>query len=271
VVELRLAKLPSRSIGFAVDLVLQVAVLAVALYLVTSFGPVVDQTLAGVIVFVVVLAVLVGYPVAMETLTRGRTFGKLVLGLRVVGDDGSPERFRHALVRGLMGFVELYLLPFVAIICSLLSPEGKRVGDYLAGTIVVRERAPSAGATLPGLMPELAPWAATLDLTRLPDDLMLQVRQYVSRASGLAPAARRQIAAQLAGGLARYVPAQRPGWMTDELFCQTVLAERRRRATATAPVTGPATAPVTDTGRQAARPTPSAAPVTGDRPLAPPS
>ena len=47
-----------------------------------------------------VLAI-VGYPVIFETATRGRTLGKMALGLRVVSDDGGPERFRQALFRAL--------------------------------------------------------------------------------------------------------------------------------------------------------------------------
>ena len=49
------------------------------------------------------MLVFLGYPVAMETLTRGRTLGKMALGLRVVRDDGGPITFRQALVRGLVG------------------------------------------------------------------------------------------------------------------------------------------------------------------------
>ena len=268
VVELRLAKLPSRSLGFALDFMLQIAMLVAALFLVTAFGSAIDATLAQVVVFVTVLAVLVGYPVLMEWLTHGRTLGKLALGMRVVRDDGGPERFRHALVRGLMGFVELYLFGFIAIITSLLSPEGKRVGDYLAGTIVVRERAPVAAAVLPGMLPGLAPWAATLDLSRLPDPLAMQVRQFVARSPGLTANARRHLAAQLAAELAGYVPAQRPDWMTDELFCQTVLAERRRRASMPSHVPlPPAPRPAPD--RLPAASPPPAAPEASD--LAPPS
>jgi uncharacterized RDD family membrane protein YckC len=244
VVELRLAKLPSRSVAFAVDLLLQVAALIGLTVLAGAVGGYVDQTMATVVVFVVVLAVLVGYPVACETLTRGRTVGKLAFGLRVVRDDGGAERFRHALARGLMGFVELYLFCPIAIICSLVSPEGKRVGDYLAGTVVVRERAPSAGAPLPTVPPGLETWAAALDLRHVPDELLLRVRQFVVRAPGLAPRPREQLAAQLAAQLATVVPVPRPGWMSDELFCQVVLAERRRRGLPAVPAEAPPRATV---------------------------
>ena len=97
-----------------------------------------------VVIFVSSVAIIVGYPATMETLTRGRTVGKLALGLGSVRSDGGAIRFRHALVRALAAVVEMYMCSgAIAVITSLLSPEGKRVGDYMAGTIVVRERAPT--------------------------------------------------------------------------------------------------------------------------------
>ena len=52
-----------------------------------------------------VVLVFAGYPILMEWLTRGRTLGKIWLGLRVVRDDGGPIGFRQALVRGLAGLL----------------------------------------------------------------------------------------------------------------------------------------------------------------------
>ena len=101
-----------------------------------------SATQSGLAIVVLVL-VIVGYPVAFETFTRGRSLGKLALGLRVVRDDGGAARFRQALVRGLFEVVEIWMLAGVpAIVCSLLNSRGKRIGDLAAGTVVVRERTP---------------------------------------------------------------------------------------------------------------------------------
>ena len=67
----------------------------------------------------------------------------MALGLRVVRDDGGPIRFRHALVRGLVGVVEIWLtVGAVALVVSLASSQGKRLGDFLAG----HRRRPRTGA-----------------------------------------------------------------------------------------------------------------------------
>ena len=58
---------------------------------------------SGTVSILLVVAVTVGVPTVVETLTRGRTLGKLALGLRVVRDDGGPITARHALTRALVG------------------------------------------------------------------------------------------------------------------------------------------------------------------------
>src|ERR1700744_932041 len=123
-VELRVARIGSRGPGALLDFSLQVIlgiVLAVALRPVLSS---VDSALQAALILVCYVVLILGYPVAMETLTGGRTVGKLAMGLRVVRDDGGPIRFRHAFVRGLLAaVVELpgISLGLVAVVCSLFS------------------------------------------------------------------------------------------------------------------------------------------------------
>ena len=177
------------------------------------------------------VAVLIVYPVTFETLLRGRTPGKAAMGLRVVRDDGGPVGFRQSLVRGLAGaFLERPgVTLFVAgVVSSLLNPQGKRIGDLLAGTVVLRERVPVKGGTVAEMPPQLEGWAAGLDLTPLEDGLALSVRQFVSRSDQLTPAARDQLGGQLVRAVTDAVgpaPAGTPGWAV----LAAVLAERRRR------------------------------------------
>jgi uncharacterized RDD family membrane protein YckC len=240
VVDLRLAKLPSRAIAFLIDLVLQVGALVALTFLLGATSGLADDVLAVVFVFVGTIAIIVGYPVAMETLTRGRTVGKLAMGLRVVRDDGGAIRFRHALARGLMAVVEIYLcFGAIAVITSLLSPEGKRVGDYLAGTVVVRERAPTSPTAQWWLPPSLQPWAASLDLTRLQPATALSARQFLVRAASLNDGARDALGRAIADDMLRQVSPPPPPGVGPEIFLNAVLAERSRRATiAGAPASG---------------------------------
>ena len=229
--EMRLAKVPSRALAISMDWALLAAIgipLAIALQPVLSAA---DPALQATLALLGFIGLFVGVPVLVETLSRGRSLGKLVLGLRVVRDDGGPVRFRHALTRGLAGiFVDFLLtLGAGAIICSLLNERGKRVGDILAGTVVVRERAPAKTEPLPVVPSHLVSWAAGLELSRLPADLGLAVRNYLSRYTQLAPTVRDQMGDQLAAEVARYVTPAPPPGTPPWAYLAAVLAERGRR------------------------------------------
>jgi uncharacterized RDD family membrane protein YckC len=234
VLDLRVAKLASRALAMVLDVVIQFTLLLGALFVMTLTVPADDGALALTLFLVFLVLVMVGYPVLFETLSRGRSLGKMALGLRVVRVDGGPIRFRHALTRGLAGFVvdfwTLGLFGAVAVIVSLCSSDGRRVGDFLAGTLVVRERVPeSAGYPAIGMPPGLEGWASQLDLTRLPDDLALASRQFLARFTELRPEASHALgwglAQQVGNALGAAVPPGVPPWA----FLAAVLAERRNR------------------------------------------
>lgn len=228
--DIRTASFVSRSLAICIDLLVQFAALF-ALVLGLSVGSLaLDETLLTALVLVAVVGVTVGYPVAMETLTRGRTLGKMALGLRVVRDDGGPVRLRHAMVRGLVGFGEFYLTSgSAALIASLLSERGKRLGDQLAGTMVVRERLPVISAPMRPVPPGLVGWARLLDLARVSDALALEIRTFLARASLLSPDVRHQRSHALAASVASCVTPPPPPGLPAEVYLAVVLAERRDR------------------------------------------
>ena len=140
-VELPVATTMVRAASVLIDITVSVVLLVVV---VLGTGLLVAQAsdaVAQAMNLVAVVAVLVGLPATLETLTRGRTLGKLALGLRVVRDDGGPITSRHAITRALVGFVEIWLLIGIpALVASILNPRSKRLGDMAAGTYVVTER-----------------------------------------------------------------------------------------------------------------------------------
>jgi uncharacterized RDD family membrane protein YckC len=239
--DVRVARIGSRGVALLLDVAIQAAILLIVLPLVliglAATVPFNDAALTRAAMLVCVVLVLVGYPVAFETAWRGRTPGKLALGLRVVRDDGGPIRFRHALTRSLVaaavewpGLV-LPLFTWLASLATMLAhPQGKRLGDLAAGTIVIHERTPAAWGWVPGMPPALAGWATTLDLTALDDDLALAVRHFLARGHSLAEPERGRLGRALAGEVAAATtpppPPGFPGWA----YLAAVLAERHRRA-----------------------------------------
>lgn len=229
VLDLRPASFATRALAWALDaLVLLLA--AVALFVATAaVADSLDDAAVSALALVVFVGLLVGVPVTVETLTRGRSLGKLAAGLRVVRDDGGPVRVRQALVRALLSYPEIWLSAgSVALITSLSNPRGKRLGDLLAGTYVIRDRAPVPVPPVP-MPPELAGWAAGTDLGRVPDRLAQACRAFLGRAPRLHPQSRTQLGMQLAGQLSRYVAPSPPGAVDPERYLAAVLAERRRR------------------------------------------
>ena len=197
----------------------------------TRIGPQAGQAL--LVASVVLITVVV--PTTVETLSRGRSLGKLAAGIRIVRDDGGPVRFRQALVRALVGVGELWLaLGSVALLTSMLNDRGKRVGDVLAGTYAVRVRGAAHALPPLGMPPRLAGWAHAADMRRLPDGLALSARQFLGRAGSLHPASRVALGRRLAAEVSAYVAPLPPPGTHPEAFLAAVLAERRDREYAAA-------------------------------------
>ncbi|WP_369235897.1 RDD family protein [Streptomyces sp. R21] len=229
--ELRPAKLPSRALAVLLDLVVAMLVyIAVTIALVASTAALDEaaQTAVSIASFILVL---VGGPIAVETLSHGRSLGKLAFGLRVVRDDGGPIRFRHALVRGAVGVVEILMtFGIVACIASLVSARGRRLGDVFAGTLVVRERVPVGHMPfIPPPPPWLAGQFSGLDLSAVPDGLWLAVRQYLTRMQQLDPQVGAAMAERLANDLAAHTGAPAPQGVPPAAYLAAVVQERQSR------------------------------------------
>jgi uncharacterized RDD family membrane protein YckC len=238
-VDVRVARIGSRTFARLVDLIVQIVlglVFVLVAFIVVTFTGSLDGATVGVIVVVSVVVTFITYPVVMETFTGGRTVGKIVMGLRVVRDDGGPIRFRHALTRTMVGFAAEFpgLMPpltwFTSVITMMSNADAKRLGDIAAGTIVIHDRTAQTWGWVPAMPPHLEPWAAVLDLTGLSDDLALAVRNYLSRNRGLREPARTRLGVELTAEVAACVSPPPPGGTPGWAYLAAVLAERHRRA-----------------------------------------
>lgn len=236
VLDVPCARFPSRLVALLIDMLVQVtAGLAVALIIIAT-GAHLDAASGAAVTLTAAVLIIVGYPATFETLTRGRSLGKMALGLRVVSDDGGPERFRQALVRALASVVEIWSLTGApALICSLVSARGKRLGDLFAGTFVIQERLPrrqSLPAVLAVIPPPLLGWARALELSGLQDSTAEQAGSYLRRFYELTPAARDEFGYRIAAAVAAQVTPPPPPGTPPAAFLAAVLAVRRERETA---------------------------------------
>lgn len=190
----------------------------------------VNEALARAILVAVFVGWFVGVPTLVETLTRGLSLGRLATGIRIVRDDGGPVSFRHALTRALMSILEVWLsIGLIAVTVALLSPRGKRLGDYLAGTYPLRTRGGTKSLPPVGMPLSLVEWASTADMRRLPDGLALTARLFLGRTTYLRPDSRARLGNMIASEMATLVAPAPPAGTHPETFIAAVIATRRDR------------------------------------------
>ena len=213
-----------------IDLVITVIVFVIAVFVIVTAALQTDAALMWAAFIVLNIVVFLVFPASLETLTGGKTIGKLACGLRTVRDDAGSITFQHAFVRALIGFVEIYAFTGVpAFFSALISSRGKRLGDYAAGTYVVRDRV-RLRLPPPTLMPpQLAPWARTADISSLPTGLALAVRQFLGRLPAIDPHSRQVLGTRLADQVAEYVAPPPPAGTPPEVYLAAVVASRRER------------------------------------------
>ncbi len=167
-----------------------------------------------------------GYFFFFEAFRQGQTPGKRFAGIRVVADTGHPARVGPALIRGLLRMLDLFP-PVLLLDAALmvLHPRAKRLGDMVAGTIVVRDR-PEAVRPAPTTPEETAEAGAP----ELPEDEFRLLREFTQRAATLNPEARQRLATRLEARFAERYPARPPDALQflAELY-QAELTRRRGR------------------------------------------
>jgi|1186.fasta_scaffold448893_1 uncharacterized RDD family membrane protein YckC len=220
--ELPLAGLGSRFIGLLLDTLIQTTAITIAIVAFLVAG----SELGAVIVSSAGVLAIVGYYVLFEVAGGGRTPGKRAAGVRVVMDAGGPVGLRASLIRNIIRLLEGFATLYVpAVVSVLASRNNQRLGDHAAGTLVIRDRRPAAPAPY---VASPRQDAGALDATGVSEDELAIVSSYLARREGLAPQARRALAAELAGRLRPRVAGARAD-QTDEQFLEQLFAAKAGR------------------------------------------
>ena len=230
--DLRTASFAVRMVSAAIDGALQLAILigGVVALAWTAARADLDEGLIAAAVLVMSVTAYVGYPVLSELLLRGRSVGRLVMGTRVVRDDGGPAHLRQSLIRAVMAMLEIWSTAgTLALTSSVIDRRSRRIGDLLAGTMVIQERMRTIKPRRPAVPVDLQQWAGSADVGRLQVTLMADIRSFLPRTEQTNPESRRLLSRDLVQRTLPHVaPAPPPG--TDpEAFLAAVIAERSRR------------------------------------------
>jgi uncharacterized RDD family membrane protein YckC len=246
--EYTVAGLGSRFMAHAVDVLLLLVVFVVlsilSIFLGSALG---DGKLALLIWLLVSFLLFVLYFPILEGLWNGQTLGKRLMRIRVLGDRGEPVTVTQVAIRNLIRLVDfLPLLYGVGIVTLFIQGGSKRLGDFAAGTVVVRDRerirlkdlvrAAGPVAVAPELTPPASIWADRQPagsmvpgravaavapasrfqaetayeaaVRRMPPALHRFVVAYAGRRQQLAEPRRQQFADQLIAPLSELLPAE---------------------------------------------------------------
>ena len=195
-----LASIGNRFIACAIDHAIQVVTLIVLIVLfmfianVSDFNAKLTSVPKWIIALLIIFVFLLmsGYFAFFEWIWNGQTPGKRWLRLRVIREDGRPISFFEAMVRNLLRDFDIMPFPFysIGLISVFATASDQRVGDLVAGTVVVREREAEAPAFAevfaspvsdPALRRSFKPVLFTADVNNLTEQEISVVESFLRR------------------------------------------------------------------------------------------
>lgn len=229
VLDLEIAGIGSRALASLVDLAIILGVVvAVAITLRILAGTGLRPGWSAAVFVALVFVLFWGYFTLFEALREGQTPGKRRVGIRVLRDTGHPVTFAASAARNLLRIADFLPPPYLSgALLVALHPRGKRLGDMVGGTIVVRDRPADVAAPRQSEAGEHSRFVEQqLTAPLLTEGEYRLLAQYGERSGSLDPAVRRRFAAALASRFAAHLPAQA---MPDEAFILALLAEETGR------------------------------------------
>ena len=234
--ELPLAGIGSRFLALVLDSLLQVFIVLVLLVMFGIWASTAEwerrymgflsQTIGAIVLVLIPFCLYWGYFAFFEILWQGKTPGKRVAGIRVIHQSGRPMTTIECIGRNLMRAVDIlpgmYGVGLVAMMCN---QQNRRLGDYVAGTIVVHDRALDSVA---------ASWGASSpaelrqpELRKLSSDELVLIEAYLARRYELEAAVRAQTARGIVSLIIEKTGIQKTQGHTDDDFLEIVARQLR--------------------------------------------
>ncbi|MBV8821039.1 MAG: RDD family protein [Acidobacteriaceae bacterium] len=235
--EFAVAGIGSRFLALALDLLIQIGVgivvFLVMLVLVGS-GFWTNWRQARVWLMAIVAALVFvlhfGYFILFEFLWSGQTPGKRKVGIRVVKESGRSLTFAETVGRNLLRIVdELPGAYGVGTVVALLNSQNKRLGDFAAGSLVVRETSLADLRPAWSAPPAAAPGLLSNSMMLLPDELAL-IDAFLARRSELPGDIRARMAAGILHRLQPKLPTAASAGLSTESLLEQLATEQRTRA-----------------------------------------
>jgi uncharacterized RDD family membrane protein YckC len=231
-VRVDIAELGSRVGAALIDGLILGGVLIVIQILVGIAGTIgllgLDGDLAAALYAAFLLLIAFGYHPFFEEIWNGQTPGKRAFALRVIQTDGQPVGLGPVLLRNLLWPFDVLLVAMGAFLI-LFTRRRQRLGDLVAGTIVVRQPKMAQPSPVPLQIPpdaDLPP----LDTTLLTEEEYELMRSFLERRWQLAPAARMALGNELGNLAWSKVPGAQAYTWGPEVLLEAVLVTVRRQS-----------------------------------------
>jgi uncharacterized membrane protein SpoIIM required for sporulation/uncharacterized RDD family membrane protein YckC len=226
VLDYEIAGIGSRALAATLDLAIVLAVILI-LAMILQLWPKQGATWARAVLGLAAFAVVWGYYTLFEGLWRGQTPGKRALGLRVIRDTGHGIGLADAAARNLLRAADLLPPPYLlGALLVAVHPKAKRLGDMVAGTVVVRDRPVALPApSEPGQSPAPSEAAGAPELL---DEEFRLLREFADRSASLPPETRDRLARQIAARFAPRYPNRPAGAIAFLAHLYRDELERRR-------------------------------------------
>ena len=240
--ELPLAGIGSRFLALTLDSLIQVGVVLVLTIVgwiisvsYTELSGAADkffsETVGTIVLIVVPFCLYWGYFAVFEILWQGRTPGKRVAGIRVIHQTGRPMTAIECIGRNLMRAIDIApTLYIVGLICMMCNKQNRRVGDFVAGTIVVHDKAldsvsPTWGDKRIGDKKFADP--VQPELRKLTSDELVLIETYLNRRYDLDAFVRAQTSARIVAMISEKLGVTKAQGQQDDDFLETIARQLR--------------------------------------------
>lgn len=238
--ELPLAGIGSRFLALTIDSLLQVALLFGGVLVFAVLAPglawnqrymaFLSQSFAAAVLILLPFCLYWGYFALFEILWQGKTPGKRLAGIRVIHQSGRPMTAIECIGRNLMRGVDILPGMYgVGLVCMLCNQQNRRLGDYVAGTIVVHDKAPDSIAPTWGGKPRAG--SVLPELRKLSADDLVLIETYLNRRYELEHGVRSQTAKRIVNLIQDRAGIQKTSEQGDDDFLEMIARQLRDGAT----------------------------------------
>lgn len=235
--QLPLAGIGSRFLGLAIDTLLQFLLYVIGVFVFAFAGAVgISRYLSWIpvnwvpaIAILFVFCVYWGYFAFFEIIWKGQTPGKRVAKIRVISESGRPINAYEAIGRNLLRAIDaLPGMYGVGIVCMMLNSQNRRLGDYVAGTVVVHDK--RTEEVKPDWTALTQPAAPSPQLSLVASEELVLIETYLHRRGDLDLALRDQMAYKIATRITAKTGLQRDPNQSLDDFLEAVARQIRDSA-----------------------------------------